>query len=64
MGKRLFLFVREQSKDEYGNTMGYVNYGEIDYVSHYGSRPMSITWQLKTPMPIFMWQQAAKLAVG
>ena len=64
MGKRLFLFVREQSKDEYGRTMGFVNYGEVDYVSHTGSQPMSITWQLKEPMPHFMWQQAAKLAVG
>ncbi|EXJ12301.1 DUF3427 domain-containing protein [Nitrincola nitratireducens] len=64
IGKRLFLFVREQSKDEYGRTMGFVNYGEVDYVSHTGSQPMSITWQLKEPMPHFMWQQAAKLAVG
>lgn len=64
IGKRLFLFVREQSKDEYGRTLGFVNYGEVDYVSHTGSQPMSITWQLKEPMPYFMWQQAAKLAVG
>ena len=64
IGKRLFLFVREQSKDEYGRTMGFVNYGEVEYVAHAGSQPMSITWQLKEPMPHFMWQQAAKLAVG
>ncbi|CAA0102681.1 Putative DNA repair helicase RadD [Zhongshania aliphaticivorans] len=64
VGKRLFLFVREQSKDEYGRTMGFVNYGEVDYVSHTGSQPMNITWKLKIPMPHFMWQQAAKLAVG
>ncbi|MDY0206098.1 MAG: DUF3427 domain-containing protein [Pseudomonas sp.] len=63
-GKRLFLFVREHSKDEYGSTMGFVNFGELDYVSHHGSQPMSITWQLKNPMPAFMWKQAAKLAVG
>ncbi|MCG7199248.1 DUF3427 domain-containing protein [Marinobacter pelagius] len=62
--KRLFLFVREQTKDEYGRTMGFVNYGEVDYVSHTGSQPMSITWKLRTPMPNFMWQQAAKLAVA
>jgi superfamily II DNA or RNA helicase/HKD family nuclease len=63
-GKRLFLFVREQTKDEYGRTMGFVNYGEVEYVSHTGSQPMNITWQLKEAMPHFMWQQAAKLAVG
>ncbi len=64
INKRLFLFVREQAKDEYGRTMGFVNYGEVDYVSHTGSQPMSITWKLRTPMPNFMWQQAAKLAVA
>jgi len=64
LNKRLFLFVREQAKDEYGRTMGFVNYGEVDYVSHTGSQPMSITWKLRTPMPNFMWQQAAKLAVA
>lgn len=64
IGKRLFLFVREQTKDEYGRTMGFVNYGEVEYVSHTGSQPMSINWQLTTAMPSFMWQQAAKLAVG
>lgn len=64
IGKRLFLFVREHTKDEYGRTMGFVNYGEVEYLSHSGSQPMSINWQLKIPMPHFMWQQAAKLAVG
>lgn len=62
--KRLFLFVREQSKDEYGRTMGFVNYGEVEYVEHTGSQPMSITWKLLESMPNFMWQQAAKLAIG
>ncbi len=64
MGKRLFLFVREKTKDEYGRTMGFVNYGEVEYVSHTSSKPMNITWRLKVPMPHFMWQHAAKLAVG
>ncbi|MBF8999026.1 DUF3427 domain-containing protein [Vibrio nitrifigilis] len=64
IGKRLFLFVREQSKDEYGRTMGFVNFGEVSYVSHSGSQPMNITWELHTLMPNFMWQQAAKLAMG
>jgi len=63
-GRRLFLFVREQSKDEYGRTLGFVNYGEVQYVSHTSSQPMSITWKLQAPMPHFMWHQAAKLAVG
>ncbi|WP_269454654.1 DUF3427 domain-containing protein [Rheinheimera sp. SA_1] len=64
IGKRLFLFVREQSDDEFGNTMGFVNFGEVDYVSHTGSQPMNIVWQLRNPMPDFMWHKTAKLAVG
>jgi len=64
IGKRLFLFVRENSKDAIGRTMGFVNYGEVEFVSHTGSQPMNITWRLKEPMPNFMWHQAAKLAVG
>ncbi len=64
IGKRLFLFVREQTTDEYGRTMGFVNYGEVEYISHTGSQPMNINWQVKTAMPHFMWHQAAKLAVG
>ena len=63
-GKRLFLFVREQSKDEHGRTMGFVNFGEVAYVSHTGSQPMNITWRLKQKMPAFMWKDTAKLAVG
>lgn len=63
-GKRVFLFVREQSKDENGRTMSFVNFGEVNYISHTGSQPMSITWRLQQAMPNFMWKQAAKLAVG
>lgn len=64
LNKRIFLFVREQSDDEYGRTMGFVNFGEVHYVSHSGSQPMNIVWQLLNPMPDFMWHDAAKLAVG
>ncbi len=64
IGKRIFLFVREQAKDQFGRAIGYVNYGEVYYVSDSGSQPMSITWALRMPMPSFMWQQAAKLAIA
>ncbi|MEO2282056.1 DUF3427 domain-containing protein [Pseudoalteromonas pernae] len=64
IGKRLFLFVREKSKDEFGKTMGFVNFGEVEYVSHTGSQPMNITWKLRNTMPAFMWKQAAKLSMA
>ncbi|HEX5792791.1 MAG TPA: DUF3427 domain-containing protein, partial [Rheinheimera sp.] len=64
LGKRIFLFVREQAKDEFGKTFGFVNFGEVNYVQHNGAQPMNVTWRLSTRMPAFMWQHAAKLAIG
>ena len=63
-GKRIMLFVREKPTDEFGNTMGYVFLGEVTYIDHYGSQPMSINWRLHIPMPNYLWNDAAKLSVG
>lgn len=62
--KTFILFVREQAKDEYGKTMGFVNFGPVDFVKYEGSQPMNITWKLKQAMPAYMWHDTAKLAVG
>ena len=62
--KKFILFVREKGKDEYGRTMGFVNFGPVDFVEYEGSQPMNITWKLKYPMPSYMWHDTAKLAVG
>ena len=62
--KTFLLFVREQGKDENGRTMGFVNFGPVDFVKHEGSQPMSITWKLKHPMPAYLWHETAKLAIG
>lgn len=62
--KTFLLFVREQSKDENGRTMGFVNFGPVDFVKYEGSQPMNITWKLKHPMPAYLWHETAKLAVG
>ncbi len=63
-GKTLILFVREQNKDENSRTLGFVNFGEVEYLSYKNSQPMDITWQLKSPMPSELWLRAGKLAVG
>jgi len=62
--KTFILFVREQAKDENGRTMGFVNFGPVDFVKHEGSQPMNITWKLKHPMPAYLWHETAKLALG
>jgi hypothetical protein len=62
--KRILLFVREKADDEFGNTMGYVFVGEGQLNDHYGSKPMSIEWQLNEPLPHYLWKDAAKLVAG
>jgi hypothetical protein len=56
--------VREQSKNEFENTNGYVFLGEGKLKEYYGSKPMSIVWQLSHPIPHFLWKESAKMAVG
>jgi hypothetical protein len=62
--KIILLFVREKNKDEFGNSMGYVFVGEGVLKEHYGTKPMSIKWELNEPLPHYLWKDAAKLRVG
>lgn len=64
IGKRILLFVREKNEDQYGNTMSFVFIGEGNLVDYYGSKPMSIKWELNDPMPPYLWKDSAKMAVG
>jgi len=63
-GKTILLFVREQNENEFKNTMSYVFIGKAKLNDFYGSKPMSITWQLSEPMPPYLWKESAKMAVG
>ena len=49
-GSRILLFVREFKKDILG-TAPYTFLGQASYVSHTGSKPMSIVWRLEKPIP-------------
>ena len=62
--KAILLFIREKNNDVFGNTMGYVFLGLVKYIEHYGTKPMSINWELKEPIPAYIWKDSAKLAVG
>lgn len=64
MGRKILLFVREKNMDEFNNTMAYVFIGEGKITEHYGSKPISIKWQLNEPMPPYLWKESAKMAVG
>jgi superfamily II DNA or RNA helicase len=61
-GKEILLFVRERTNDAFGLTMPYHFLGPVKYKDHKGSRPMSITWELKEPIPGYLWEAAAKSA--
>ena len=63
-GKTILLFVRERNENEYKNTMSYVFIGDANYIEHYGSKPMSISWELSEPLPPYLWKESAKMAVG
>lgn len=63
-GKTIILFIRESKKDADGFTQGYVFIGPAKYIEHEGSKPMSIKWELKEPMPHYLWNDAAKLVAG
>ena len=51
LGSKILLFVREAKTDGNGRTAPYTFLGTANYVSHTGSRPMNITWELDTPIP-------------
>lgn len=62
-GSKVLLFVREFKKDMAG-AAPYTYLGTAKYVSHYGSRPMSITWHLDNPIPAKYIKKTSKLEVG
>ncbi|WP_144605725.1 DUF3427 domain-containing protein [Algoriphagus algorifonticola] len=63
-GKRILLFVREEKQNQFKNTMGYVFIGEGSFREYYGSKPMSINWELNEAIPPFLYQASAKLSMG
>ncbi len=59
----ILLFVREFKKDIAG-TAPYTFLGLADYVSHEGSKPMSVIWKLHRPIPAKYLKKTNKLMVG
>ncbi len=59
----VILFVRE-FRQEQGVTALYTCLGLADYLSHQGSKPMSITWRLHKAIPAKFLKKTNKLVVG
>ncbi|MBI5169180.1 MAG: DUF3427 domain-containing protein [Candidatus Eisenbacteria bacterium] len=56
------LFVRTEDSDDRGETAPYLFLGPVQYVTHEGERPLSITWRLEHPIPAAFFE-AARIAV-
>jgi hypothetical protein len=63
LGCTVLLFGREDKKA--GDLSApFAFLGPARYVSHAGSRPISITWRLEHPLPAKLLRRMARLAVG
>ncbi|MBV0933331.1 DUF3427 domain-containing protein [Marinobacterium weihaiense] len=49
LGSRVYLFVREHKLSN-GKAAPFLFYGEVKYVCHENSKPMSVVWQLDRPV--------------
>ena len=64
-GSKVLLFVREFKSDRITNgAEAYTYLGTSSYVSHTGSRPMNVTWELDRPIPAKFLKKTNKLVVG
>jgi superfamily II DNA or RNA helicase len=63
LGSKVLLFVREFDKIN-NVSQPYVCLGTASYVSHSGSKPMSIVWRLHNPIPAGLMKKANKTISG
>jgi superfamily II DNA or RNA helicase len=61
-GHTVLLFAREDNRRN-GLACPYSFLGPADYVSHAGSRPMSIVWKLRHALPAKLYRRFARLAI-
>lgn len=62
LGSKVLLFTRPRQRDENGMTMPYTCLGQLDYMSHSGSRSVGIVWKLHRPMPADVYVEASAVA--
>ena len=58
------LFVREHKDQPGGLAAPYAFLGPAEYVSHSGSRPISIVWRMRYPIPMRLLRPIARQATG
>ena len=55
-GVRVHLFVREQKRQE-GQVGGFIYFGEVVFREWQGEKPISVVWQLRSPLSSALWQK-------
>ncbi len=60
-GCEVLLFVRDQPNGAFG-AEPFIFLGPVDYVSHRGERPIAITWKLRRPMPMDVFESGSMVA--
>lgn len=63
LGYTPLLFVRHAAKQADGLTAPFCFLGPLRYLRHEGDRPISIVWQLLTPMPATVYEMAHRHAI-
>lgn len=58
-GSHILLFVRRYKNTDIGGPAPWMLLGPARYVSHTGSKPMAITWELDQEMPADVWTYSA-----
>ncbi len=59
---QILLFTRSRENFDSGLTMPYTCLGQVDYVQHSSSKPISITWRLQRSMPADVYTHARAVA--
>lgn len=62
-GTDVLLFVRDSPTDDLGSGAPFRCLGQVDYVSHHGSQPISFTWKLRREMPSDVYKSAAAVVI-
>lgn len=63
LNSKVLLFVREfKTLNKYAVAMPYTFLGPVHYVSHTGSKPMNILWELEHPIPARYLPKTSKLS--
>ncbi|MEV7396722.1 DUF3427 domain-containing protein [Aeromicrobium sp. NPDC092404] len=62
-GTDILLFTRDAPENEVGAGAPFHCLGQVDYVSHNGSKPIAFTWKLRRDMPSDVYQSAAAVVV-